>query len=146
MGQDSTGKKIKETREKAGFTQSQLAEAVGTTSQNISQYERGLRKPKYETLLKIANALNSDVRNFYSEDQISGFLIHEALGNVLEESKKEEQELLKDYRNLNPKGKEEAQKRLHELTLIPEYQVEVINKPTDIILNPIGAKNAHASK
>lgn len=58
MGQDSTGKKIKEAREKAGLTQSQLAEAVGTTSQNISQYERGLRKPKYETLLKIAKALN----------------------------------------------------------------------------------------
>lgn len=58
MEKDSTGKKIKEAREKAGLTQSQLAEAIGTTSQNISQYERGLRKPKYETLLKIAKALN----------------------------------------------------------------------------------------
>lgn len=58
MEKDSTGKKIKEAREKAGLTQSQLAEAIGTTSQNISQYERSLRKPKYETLLKIAKALN----------------------------------------------------------------------------------------
>ena len=47
MELDSTGKKIKGAREKAGLTQSQLAEAIGTTSQNISQYERGLRKPKY---------------------------------------------------------------------------------------------------
>lgn len=52
MGNDSVAEKIKTAREKAGLTQAQLAEKVGTTSQNISQYERGIRNPKYNTLEK----------------------------------------------------------------------------------------------
>ena len=60
MESETTGKKIKAAREKAGLTQAQLAKAVGTTAQNISQYERCIRKPKYGTLQKIASALGTD--------------------------------------------------------------------------------------
>lgn len=48
---------IKFAREQAGLTQSQLAEKIGTTPQNISQYERGIRRPKIETIARIASAL-----------------------------------------------------------------------------------------
>lgn len=57
MKNDSIAARIKKMRESAGLTQAQLAKMVGTTSQNISQYERGIRKPKIETLRKIAEAL-----------------------------------------------------------------------------------------
>ena len=45
-------------RKKRGMTQEDLAQALHTTKQNISQYERGLRKPKVKTLFAIAKALN----------------------------------------------------------------------------------------
>lgn len=65
MGNDSVAEKIKAAREKAGLTQAQLAEKVGTTAQNISQYERGIRNPKYNTLEKIAHSLGVNVDSFH---------------------------------------------------------------------------------
>lgn len=57
----STGENIKKARIGASMTQAMLAERIGTTTQNISQYERDIRKPKIETLQKIADALNVNV-------------------------------------------------------------------------------------
>lgn len=45
-------------RKKHGMTQEDLAKELGTTKQNISLYECGLRKPKVKTLFAIAKALN----------------------------------------------------------------------------------------
>ena len=44
-------------RKKAGLTQKALADKLGIPYQGISQYERGVRKPKLETLDRIAEAL-----------------------------------------------------------------------------------------
>jgi putative phage repressor len=60
---NDTGDKIKKFRVDRGLSQSDLADRVGTTMQNISQYERGIRKPKIETLQKIAAALDTDVHS-----------------------------------------------------------------------------------
>ena len=49
--------KIKEIRMNQGISQRELARRLGTTPQNISQYENGKRKPKLATLNKIAAAL-----------------------------------------------------------------------------------------
>ena len=58
---ESIGDRIRETRVNKGLTQQQVADSIGVTYQNISQYERGLRKPKNETLLQIADALGVSV-------------------------------------------------------------------------------------
>ena len=63
-----TGEMIKHARVKAGLTQSQLAEAVGTTMQNISQYECNIRNPKAATLKKIAAALGVSWYELLSDD------------------------------------------------------------------------------
>ena len=68
MKNDSIAARIKEAREAAGLTQAQLAKIVGTTSQNISQYERGLRKPKIEMMKKLADALECPVDTFTTDD------------------------------------------------------------------------------
>lgn len=60
----TVSEKIQEARSKAGLTQQQLADAIGTTTQNISQYERGVRNPKIETLRKIADAFGVPVTEF----------------------------------------------------------------------------------
>ena len=65
----TTGERIKRIRTDRGVTQRELAKAVGTTYQNISQYERGLRQPKVETLLAIARHLNVPITDFISFDE-----------------------------------------------------------------------------
>ena len=53
----SIGGRIKAARKGAGLTQSELAHRLGVSPQCISQYERGVKKPKVETVGKIAEAL-----------------------------------------------------------------------------------------
>ena len=48
-----TSERIKQARKKAGLTQKKLAEILGTSQQNLAQYENGKRKPKIETLKKL---------------------------------------------------------------------------------------------
>ena len=58
MDLKAIGTRIKEAREAKGFTQEQLAEIVGLSSTHMSVIERGVKAPKLETFIKIANALN----------------------------------------------------------------------------------------
>ena len=51
------GIEIKNARLAVGSTQAELARRLGVTPQAISQYERGEKKPKIETIKKIADAL-----------------------------------------------------------------------------------------
>ena len=51
---------IKNARLTVGITQAELARRLGVTPQAISQYERGIKKPKIETIEKIADALEID--------------------------------------------------------------------------------------
>lgn len=48
---------IKNARLTVGITQAELAHRLGVTPQAVSQYERGIKKPKIETIEKIADAL-----------------------------------------------------------------------------------------
>lgn len=48
---------IKKIRTSKGFTQKELASAIGVTEQAISQYERGTRTPTLELLKNIAKTL-----------------------------------------------------------------------------------------
>jgi len=53
------GDRIKEARERAGFTQQQLADRLGIRAsgrQRVSGWETGLRTPRRDTLEKIARA------------------------------------------------------------------------------------------
>ena len=58
---------IRQLRKKAGLTQEQLAEKIGTTAQNISQYERNIRNPKIETVFRIAKALGCNIADLDPE-------------------------------------------------------------------------------
>ena len=59
------GLKIKKARINANVTQAELAHRLGVTAQSISQYERGVKIPKFDTLKKIATALEIKVSCFY---------------------------------------------------------------------------------
>ena len=62
MGQ-SMGTKIKELREKAGMTQTELADKLGLSKSVISAYEKGIRNPSFKILPLLAQTFN--VTEFY---------------------------------------------------------------------------------
>lgn len=49
------GERLRSLREKAGFTQKELANRLKVPNQNISNYERDFRQPDYETLQRLAD-------------------------------------------------------------------------------------------
>ena len=53
----STGMRIRYFRKKAGLTQKELAEKIGLSDSALRNYELGNRKPDWETLTCIADAL-----------------------------------------------------------------------------------------
>lgn len=57
------GYRIKKARERLHMTQEQLAEIIGCTTQHVSAMERGIKLPRLDTFVCIANALHisSDV-------------------------------------------------------------------------------------
>ncbi len=60
--------RLKILRVKADLTQEELAEKAGVTSRTINAYEvdvNNIRKARYETLEKIANALGVQVDNIF---------------------------------------------------------------------------------
>lgn len=63
--------KIKQARKKAKLTQKELGEKLGVSQVMIAQYENGTRKPKFETLQKIANATKIPVNYFIEKRLIS---------------------------------------------------------------------------
>lgn len=58
MDQKIIGKRIKQQRELAGLTQMQLAEALDISPNHLSAIERGIKVPRLETFVKIANRLD----------------------------------------------------------------------------------------
>lgn len=145
----STGKYIKAARVKAGMTQAELAKKLGVTPQNISQYEREAKNPKYETLQKIADALNCSVfslkygtypnvneeaaarvcivfntNDFYIKKAAlasSAYTesIYHEKGYSFSEA---ESDIVKRFNRLGKEGQRAAIERIEELTRIPEYQ------------------------
>jgi transcriptional regulator with XRE-family HTH domain len=58
MDQKAIGRRIKAARERKGLTQEELAEEVDLSPMHVSVIERGVKLPKLETLINIANALD----------------------------------------------------------------------------------------
>lgn len=63
----SLADKVKDARAELGLSQPQLARQVGVSSRSIIAYEKGEKKPRLGTMLKLAKALKVSVK-FLSED------------------------------------------------------------------------------
>lgn len=57
----SIGEKIREKRETAKCSQSELAKKIGVTQPTVCHYERDLRTPGIQTIKKIAKILDTNV-------------------------------------------------------------------------------------
>ena len=140
----TTGERIKAARKKAGMTQAELALKLDIPFQSISQWERDIRKPKKETIAKIADALNIHPVELSSE------IFDEALLSLLQgdyETAEEfraaflskriafarltddtDQRLIQFYDMLNDCGREEAVDRIFELTQQSKYLKDIYTK------------------
>ena len=64
----TAGKNIKAAREAAGISQTELAERIGTTRQQIGKYETGEQDMTLKRLVQIAAALGIEPDTLITED------------------------------------------------------------------------------
>lgn len=64
--QKKFGQRLRLLRRRQDYTQEQLAEAAGVSTDQISNIERGKNAPSFTTLEKIAEALNLPVQELFS--------------------------------------------------------------------------------
>lgn len=148
------GEKVKELREQKGFSQRELGERLHVTQQTIAQYEKKTESPKLSTIQKIADALevgiyelSTDFSSFkeqiiqesapLSAAKRHGYMDNELIrelekNHILRELDitEDKQALLFEYNKLNHLGRQEAIKRVSELTEISKY-VKKMHFPQD---------------
>ena len=73
------GQRIKYAREAANITQEELARAVGCTAEHIGAIEKGIKTPKMETFIIIANTTGA------SADMLLQDLINSPVDQVASE-------------------------------------------------------------
>ena len=59
------GKRIKELRRNLGLSQEELAEKAEISSRYLSRVEMGQQFPSIDTLVKLAKALNVELKDFF---------------------------------------------------------------------------------
>lgn len=118
------GERIKSRRKELELTQEQVGNIVGVTKSTIQRYENGLIKDlKMPVIQAIANALKvnpdwlvlkSDTKELQSNNK--------NLKSI--NLSKNQLKLINTYNLLNDTGRQEAQKRVEELTLIDRYKLK----------------------
>lgn len=91
---------LRTAREKAGFSQTQLADSLNISVSTYRNYENTNREPDYKTLIKIANALDCSI------DFLLGHKNGSDGGLLLVDEK--EIELIEHYRTLDLEEKGEV--------------------------------------
>lgn len=81
-GRMSVGENIKKFRLEKGWTQEQLGKLLNISQTMVAQYENNKRKPKLETIQKIADAL--DVPVYILDDRIKYTTNHEKLSHIFD--------------------------------------------------------------
>lgn len=133
------GNAIKEARKKKGLSQSELADLSGLNRNSIYNYETGKREPRIDALVAIAKALEISIDYFFETPSILSQVARQAAEQVSENDNpmviaannainaisgiaSDGQSILIDkYSQLNDFGKDEAIKRVSELTEIERY-------------------------
>ena len=135
----TVGRLIKSYREKANLTQKELGEKLGVTESYISQYERGKRVPKPDTLTRIAEALGVSIETLasdlekqrqYYESRVfstSGkrvLISYEDLSLAMDQSEIDDiEERIRIFvHNLNAEGQTKILAYVEDISKIPAYK------------------------
>lgn len=107
MDQEALGKRIKVAREKKNMTQEELAAAVDYGVGHMSVIERGVKPPKLDKLVAIANALGVGTDELLQDNLDSAVLLQAS-------------ELSEKIRALSPEKQRKVMNILN--TVITEFQ------------------------
>lgn len=132
--------KISELKKKLGYTNSELASLSGVPKGTLDKILSGITKdPKLETLKSLARVLGCTLDDFDDNNL-----------NKKTNTTEKEKVLLDAYNQLNDLGKDEAIKRVSELSEIPKY-CNVVELPSKkdakedrSYLEPFAAHNDYA--
>lgn len=113
----STGKRIKDARRKADLTQKELGAKLGVAYQTVAQWENDLRKPKIETLTRIAEALGVDPYSLADWDTATRMIEDDI--NSVDDSR---QRITAAYEKLTGEGKAKAAEIVEIIAGNPQYQ------------------------
>ncbi len=116
--------RIKERRTFMGYTQEELGEKLGLQKSAIAKYENGrVENIKRSVIANMANLLEC------SPSYLMGW-------DADEHSKEASPKIMQYYDQLNDMGKHEAEKRVAELTHLPQYTLELKAAHNDHIDEP----------
>ena len=105
------GDRIRMRREELALSRIQLADRLGVTPSTVSNYETGVSFPKEEVMLRLFDCLETDPNTLFQDSFRAG-------GQVLT---RRERQLLSQYRDLSPLGRESV---LAVLEALRAYQTE----------------------
>ena len=88
--------KIKEYREELQLTQKELADKIGNSQRNISNWESGTSEPDCETIIKLAEIFDISIDLLFGKEAY--FVTREPAVGI-------EYNILKEIRNLNDSQK-----------------------------------------
>ena len=95
----SVGERIRISRKAAGLTQKELGQKLGVSASMIGQYETDLRKPKLDTVIKIADALGISTTELLDVAPTDSglkslFAVYMSLYDILRKTPKEDGRIL----------------------------------------------------
>lgn len=119
---------LKEMISNTGLSMKAFASEVGIPYTTLrSMLERGIENASVNNVIKVCKALNISIEQLYEMNKSSSL-------------SRDEKKLLSNYNKLNELGKQEANKRIEELTEINRYlAVDEMLATKDIELIPIAA-------
>ena len=87
------GRRMKAARENKGYTQEQLAELLNLSVQHVSVIERGIKSPKLDTFVKLANELDTNADYLLSDSlsvssKITSSELYDMMDGISEKEKK----------------------------------------------------------
>mgnify|MGYP002577641217 CR=1 FL=1 len=82
----NVGQRVRALREESNLTQEQLAEKIGVSIETISSIERGIKMPRLQNFVAIANQLGVSADELLQDELDFGFIAEaNALSKKLEE-------------------------------------------------------------
>ena len=95
------GDKIKDLREKAGMTQTELAEKLGLSKSVISAYEKGIRNPSFKILPLLAQTFNVTELYFFEKGRFENQPITIDITDLNKEQQKIVISLVNEFKEAN---------------------------------------------
>ena len=87
------GARIKTARERAGLTQEDLAARVGMSPSHMSIVERGVKVPRMDTVVKLANELDVSA-DYLLQDSVAQSRNNQLLSSIMDLPERERDRLL----------------------------------------------------